>query len=164
MIDIVIQNLKNIKNPVSDKLITIFEGKQEKVSDNFYSQTFFETQKKYSSLMDCLSGDTIATFNKPIVDTPLVFTRSKYPCVTPSIIGQGVDFGVVMVDYVSNIPYIVLVAEKSSNGYRFKSLTFDVKTKTYSETSTDITCSNYETLSSSFKDSLGLMINKYKTI
>ena len=161
MIAIVLEQLKSIKNPISDNLLSIFEGTQEKVSDGYYSSTVFQTKEKYRNDMSLCNSKIVGVFNKTIIETPLIFIKSNFPCIFSSRENQGISFGVTMIDYVSKKPYIVAVVNKSSS-YVFKALVYDLKTKTYKETSSEFNCENVDELFNNFQSNLSTLINEFK--
>lgn len=163
MIQIVIGNLKNIKNPTSDKLVSIFNGTQETVAEDYYATTVFETQKKYDTIMSVFDGKACGLCNHSLVETPLIFVHSKFPCVLPSKQGQGIAFGVTLIDYISKTPYIVIVCNKSGAKYELKTLAYDLKTKTYKEGSSTKSCDSTDKVFEFFQSSLSELINKFKT-
>jgi len=165
MIAIVLKTLTEINNPISDKLVNIFENKQDSVSDDFYATTVFENQGKYTLETSVFSGQMFGYFNKPIVDTPLAFVRGNFPYVFPSCKNQGVAFGLTMVDYISKKPYIVIVADKTTmdKTYSLKTLVYDLKTKSYEETSVNLICENLTELLDVFKYTLENIINNFIT-
>ena len=66
MINLVIEQLKNIDSEVAKKLYAIYSREQEKVADDYYSQTIFESQEKYNQSESYLTSQilVVATVDK----------------------------------------------------------------------------------------------------
>jgi hypothetical protein len=162
MISIVLTNLEQIKDPTSDKLLSILEGKQEEVTESFYTETVFESQEKYQSLSGWLNGQVVGTVHKKMVETPLVFIRAKQQPVFTSAKNQGIAFGFTMVDYRSSKPLVVSTVEKNGDKYEYKSIIFDKETNKYTESEfSSVSCSDLKSLVDMVLESLNNDVDKW---
>lgn len=131
MLNKVIEGLKGIDSPVSKKLFDIFTKNQSVVGDDFYSSTIFKEEGNYNKNKTMISGKIFGTFQKKIVETPLVFIRGKELPIFFSADDQGIDFGFTMVDYITSKPLLVVTLLFDKLGVKYESIMFDVKTSTY---------------------------------
>lgn len=162
MISIVLTNLEQIKDPTSDKLLSILEGKQEEVSESFYTETVFESQEKYQSLSGWLNGQIVGAVQKKMVETPLVFIRAKQQPVFTSAKNQGIAFGFTMVDYRSSKPLVVVTVEKNGTKYEYKSIFFDKETSKYAESEfSSVSCADLKALVDMVLENLNTDVDKW---
>lgn len=162
MLNKVIENLKNIENQTSQKLVDIFTNKQEVVNESFYSSTIFGSQENYTKNEGFLNGQIIGPFQKKMVETPLVFIRAKQQPVFCSGLNQGIDFGFTMVDYRTSKPLVVVTVTYGNSEFKYESIMFDTETSTYtqSETATK-TCTDINELISFVLENTEKDINKW---
>ncbi len=162
MINKVIAYLQKIENEASDKLLQIFEGKQDSVEDSFYAETVFKTQNEYGVLGSVLRGKIQGSFRAELVETPLTFVRGKEGPVFFSLKNQGIDFGFTLVDYRSSQPLVIVVVEFKDSKYEYKSIKFDSESNSYvdSEFSSQ-ECDKFEDLSDLVLTNLDTDIKKW---
>lgn len=158
MIQAVVTNLKKMENPISDKLLSIFDNTQTKVDSSFYTSTIFQSWMKYRDVMDSSCSDVEARLSKTVWNTPLSFVRGNCTTIFYSTDNQGVDFGITMVDYRTKKPLIVITVEKKSD-YQMKSLCFEKGQ--YVEKTTNVNPSNTKDLYESFFNELSSLVNKF---
>lgn len=132
MIQSIIEQLNKIENPISEKLVAINKNIQSEVGSNYYATTVFETYEKYAFEMQSFTMKLVGSNSKKLVETPLIFVRGgNTKPVWSSTKNQGIAFGATLVDYVSKQPLIVFVIDKDGENYSYKSIIFDITTKTY---------------------------------
>jgi hypothetical protein len=162
MISTVLNNLSKIDNEVASKLLDIFYGKQEKVEDGFYESTVFLSESNYDKMKNSINGSIVGSVHKKIVETPLVFIRSKENPVFCSQKEQGIALGFTLVNYTNNLPLVIAIVDKDGAKYKYKSIMYDVDTKTYIDSITSSkSCSDFEKLIKHINENLEKDVNKW---
>jgi hypothetical protein len=147
MIAKVITSLGKIENTVSQKLLSIFTNKLEKVEQSYYSNSLFENQENYIKLSNQLNGRIVGSVHRKIVETPLVFIRGKENPVFFAGKDQGIDFGFTMVDYRTSQPLLIVNVEFKDSKFYYKSIIFNKESGQYiTSLSKNKNCNDFNTL------------------
>jgi hypothetical protein len=162
MISKVIEEISKIENATAEKLIAIFQNKQEEVAEDFYASTVFESEENYKRLKGYLNGKVVGSVQRKIIETPLVFIRSKEQPVFCSADKQGIAFGFTMVDYRSSKPLVIAVIDKVDENYEYKSIMYDKESNTYIDSeSISGSCAELEALITMFVDAVNKDADKW---
>ena len=134
MLQIVIKNLSNLRtNDVASDLVKTFEGKRPTYSD--YDKTPYRSFRNYQKKMALFNGWLKGKFQKDLVDTNLIFTRTNLPVNFASKEDQGVGFGWTLIDYITKRPIIIDYTDFVNDQNVFKSSKLNLQTGLYDDSS-----------------------------
>ena len=162
MISKVISQLKTIDNPTAKKVLSIFEGTQPKCPPQFYSKTIFESQEQYNSMKGYLNSQIVGSVSRKMIETPLVFIRAKEQPVFCSTPEQGIAFGFTIVDYRSSNILVIVVIDKLSDKYEYKSIMFDKTSNSYIDSEESVnSCADVKELLDKIIENLNSDVDKW---
>jgi hypothetical protein len=124
-------SLKNINNPISDGVLNLMTKNLASVEDSYYEETVWTSKENYSKLVGTLRTSLESNFGKQLVETPLTFLRGQHGSTFLADPGKGISCGTVLIDYIKKTPLLVVLIDKSTSGYSYKSLKFNNITKEY---------------------------------
>jgi hypothetical protein len=135
MTGLIIDKLKAIDNPLAETLVKIVTNTLPSVEEGFYEGTIFESQDGYRRNSFQLVNGFQSHFGKELVETPLTFVRGREGAVWTASINQGITTGVVLFDYVTKTPLLLVVVDKDNSTYRYLSAKYNAETNTYDQLS-----------------------------
>ena len=138
MIAIILSELKNIDNPMATKLVDLVNQNIPSVDDSTYETTVWESKENYGKKIGVLTSRLEGNFGKQLVETPLTFVRGQKGSVWSAQPGKGMTTGLVLFHYVTKTPLLLVLIDKETGGYSYKSLKLNSTTKQY-ESLTDET-------------------------
>jgi hypothetical protein len=131
MTGIIMNKLKAIEDPIAETLVKIITNTLPQVEESFYEDTVFESQDGYRRNNFQLVNAFQSHFGKELVETPLTFVRGREGAVWTAPIGQGITTGVVLFDYITKTPLLLVVVDKDGTTYRYQSVKYNLNTKVY---------------------------------
>lgn len=150
------------KNEVVQEILSIFKGSGTTVD---YSTTVFGSNYvEYKLSVENNIGSILyeSTKNK-IWDTSLIVEPSTNDMFYKSEKDKGVNFGWIMLNYITKIPVLCTVVEFDGGTYTYKSATFDKESKSFVNSQNgSITTTKSKELADFMVEKFNLDLEKYK--
>lgn len=157
-----IVKIKKDKNEVVQEILSIFKGSGTTVD---YSTTVFGSNyTEYKLNVENNIGSILyeGTKNK-IWNTSLIVEPSTNDMFYKSEKNKGVNFGWIMLNYITQIPVLCTVVEFNNGTYTYRSATFDKESKSFvNSQNTSITTTKSKELADFMVEKFNLDLDKYK--
>lgn len=157
-----IVTLKKDKNEVVQEILSILKGSGTTVD---YSTTVFGSNyTEYKlNVEDNIGSILYEGTKKKIWESSLIVEPSTNDMFYKSEKNKGVNFGWVMLNYISKKPVLCTVVEFDGGTYTYKSATFDKETNSFVNSQNEsITTTKSKELADFMVEKFNLDLDKYK--
>jgi len=153
--------IKKDKNEVVEELFSIYKKSGTTVD---YSTTVFKSDKQYN-INNGIGSEIYENTKKKVWNTSLEFEPGN-DIFYKSAKDKGVDFGWLMLDYISKKPQLCIVVKfDGNNTYTYKSATFDKESKSFVNSQNEsVTTTTLKELADFITVKFNLDLDKYPLI